>query len=40
VFFGSLERAKYGGEAQVRLDRLLTAVYSRSGTTIYMVEPE
>ena len=40
VFFGSLERAKYGGDAQARLDRHLTAVYSRSGTTIYMVEPE
>lgn len=40
VFFGDLERAKYGGEAQARLDRMLTAVYSRSGTTIYTVEPE
>ena len=40
VFFGDLERAKYGGEAQARLDRMFTAVYSRSGTTIYMVEPE
>jgi YYY domain-containing protein len=39
VFFGDLERAKYGPEAQARLDRLLTAVYSRGGTTIYTVEP-
>jgi YYY domain-containing protein len=37
VFFGSLERAKYGDEAQARLDRMLTAVYSRGGTTIYAV---
>jgi YYY domain-containing protein len=40
VFFGTLERAKYGPEAQGRLDRLLPVVYSRSGTTIYMVGAE
>jgi uncharacterized membrane protein len=37
VFFGSLERAKYGPDAQARLDRLLPVAYSRSGTTIYVV---
>ncbi|MCC7370420.1 MAG: hypothetical protein IT306_18495 [Chloroflexi bacterium] len=40
VFFGDLERAKYGGEAQARLDRLLTAAYSRGGTTVYVVESQ
>jgi YYY domain-containing protein len=40
VFFGSLERAKYGPEAQSRLDRLLPVAYSRAGTTIYIVESE
>ena len=40
VFFGTLERAKYGPEAQDRLDRLLPVAYSRGGTTIYLVEPE
>jgi uncharacterized membrane protein len=38
VFFGNLERTKYGPEAQARLDRLLPVLYSRSGTTIYGVE--
>ena len=38
VFFGALERAKYGPEAQGRLDQLLTVAYSRGGTTIYLVE--
>lgn len=38
VFFGTLERAKYGPEAQERLDRLLPVAYSRGGTTIYLVE--
>jgi YYY domain-containing protein len=38
VFFGTLERTKYGPEAQARLDRLLPVLYSRSGTTIYGVE--
>jgi YYY domain-containing protein len=40
VFFGSLERAKYGPDAQHRLDRLLPVAYSRAGTTIYLVEIE
>lgn len=40
VFFGALERAKYGAEAQDRLDRLLPVAYSRGGTTIYLVENE
>jgi uncharacterized membrane protein len=40
VFFGTLERAKYGAEAQNRLDRLLAVAYSRAGTTIYLVETE
>jgi uncharacterized membrane protein len=40
VFFGSLERAKYGPETQGRLDRLLTTAYSRGGTTVYSVESE
>jgi YYY domain-containing protein len=40
VFFGTLERANYGAEAQTRLDRLLPVAYSRSGTTIYLVEPQ
>jgi uncharacterized membrane protein len=40
VFFGTLERAKYGPEAQSRLDRLLPVAYSRGGTTIYLVESE
>jgi YYY domain-containing protein len=40
VFFGALERAKYGAEAQNRLDRLLPVAYSRFGTTIYLVEPQ
>jgi uncharacterized membrane protein len=38
VFFGNLERTKYGPDAQARLDRLLPVLYSRSGTTIYGVE--
>jgi uncharacterized membrane protein len=38
VFFGSLERSKYGPEAQARLDKMLAPVFSRSGTTIYRVE--
>jgi YYY domain-containing protein len=38
VFFGNLERTKYGSDAQARLDKLLTSVYSRDGTTIYAVE--
>ena len=40
VFFGSLERAKYGPDAQNRLDGLLPVAYSRAGTTIYLVEHE
>jgi uncharacterized membrane protein len=40
VFFGNLERAKYGSEAQARLDRLLPVAYSRGGTTIFAVEPD
>jgi YYY domain-containing protein len=40
VFFGTLERAKYGPDAQGRLDRLLPVAYSRSGTTIYRVGAE
>jgi uncharacterized membrane protein len=36
VFFGTLERAKYGPDAQARLDRLLPVAYSRGGTTIYL----
>jgi YYY domain-containing protein len=40
VFFGNLERAKYGPEAQSRLDKLLPVAYSRGGTTIYRVESE
>jgi uncharacterized membrane protein len=40
VFFGTLERAKYGGDAQGRLDRLLPVVFSRAGTTIYQMETE
>jgi uncharacterized membrane protein len=39
VFFGTLERAKYGQEVQARLDRLLPPVYSRGGTTIYSMTP-
>lgn len=35
VFFGSLERTKYGAESQSRLDTLLPVAYSRGGTTIY-----
>jgi len=38
VFFGTLERTKYGPDAQARLDRLLPVVYSRAGTTIYALE--
>jgi YYY domain-containing protein len=38
VFFGSLERSKYGPEAQARLDKMLAPVFSRAGTTIYRVE--
>jgi YYY domain-containing protein len=38
VFFGTLERTKYGPEAQARLDRLLPVAYSRAGTTIYSLE--
>jgi YYY domain-containing protein len=40
VFFGTLERAKYGPDAQTRLDSLLPVAYSRAGTTIYLVELE
>jgi len=40
VFYGTLERAKYGPEAQERLDRLLPVAYSRGGTTIYLVETQ
>jgi YYY domain-containing protein len=40
VFFGTLERAKYGPDAQGRLDRLLPVAFSRSGTTVYLVELE
>jgi uncharacterized membrane protein len=40
VFFGSLERAKYGPDVQGRLDGLLPVAYSRAGTTIYLVELE
>ena len=40
VFFGTLERAKYGQEAQSRLDRLLPVAYSRGGTTIYAASPD
>ncbi|MGE3909798.1 MAG: DUF2298 domain-containing protein [Chloroflexota bacterium] len=40
VFFGNLERAKYGADAQTRLDRMFPPAFSRSGTTIYLVEPQ
>jgi YYY domain-containing protein len=40
VFFGNLERTKYGADAQARLDRLFSVVYSRAGTTIYRLETE
>jgi YYY domain-containing protein len=39
VFFGTLERAKYGADAQARLDRLMPVAYSRNGTTIYNAAP-
>jgi YYY domain-containing protein len=40
VFFGNLEREKYGAGAQGRLDRLLPVAYSRGGTTIYSAPPD
>jgi len=40
VFFGALERAKYGPETQGRLDTLVTVAYSRGGTTIYLVDTD
>ena len=39
LFFGSLERERYGQEAGERLGRLLQAVYASGGTTVYAVPP-
>ena len=35
LFFGSLERNKYGPEAQARLDSRLPIAFNRGGTTVY-----
>ncbi len=40
LFFGSLERTQYGPEAQARLARLLPAVFSQAGTTVYAFTDE
>jgi uncharacterized membrane protein len=40
LFFGNLERDKYGADAQGRLDRMLPVAYSRGGTTIYAAPPD
>jgi YYY domain-containing protein len=37
LFFGSLERDRYGPEAQQRLSRLLRPVYGQGGTSIFLV---
>ena len=37
LFFGSLERDRYGTEAQERLGRLLPVAFTRGGTTVYSV---
>lgn len=37
LFFGTLERNKYGPEAQVRLDALLPVAFNRGGTSIYLL---
>ncbi|MCC6175468.1 MAG: hypothetical protein IT305_09225 [Chloroflexi bacterium] len=35
IFFGTLERAKYGAEAQARLDKMLPVAFTRGGASIY-----
>ncbi|MDP8921789.1 MAG: DUF2298 domain-containing protein [Chloroflexota bacterium] len=37
LFFGALERDKYGPDAQARLDSLLPVAFSGGGTTIYLL---
>jgi len=40
LFFGSLERAQYGNEAQARLARLVPTVFSQAGTAVYALTDE